>query len=84
MITSKKKCRASDKQTCSDGVKHGGTTRHMSYSCSPNCYVDKWEVCRYSRAGMFDNHDIQLGKESIKDFQCDIDHTIKLIKCYCI
>ena len=33
-----------DTEACLERMKNGGIERCMNYSCSPNCYIEKWEV----------------------------------------
>ena len=71
-----------DKHTCLDSIKCGGIARYTNHLCSPNFYVEKWEVHGFLCVGTFANFDIQLGKESTTDYQCEMNHTIKLTKCF--
>ncbi|CAD6979448.1 hypothetical protein A4X06_0g2348 [Tilletia controversa] len=54
-----------------DATKKGGKARFLNHSCNPNCYVEKWQVGKHMRMGIFARRDIRAGEELTFNYNVD-------------
>lgn len=54
-----------------DATKRGGIGRFANHSCSPNCYVAKWQVGERVRMGIFANRAIKKDEELTFNYNVD-------------
>ncbi|KAF8549008.1 hypothetical protein OG21DRAFT_1500664 [Imleria badia] len=65
-----------------DATKRGGIGRFANHSCSPNCYVAKWQVGERVRMGIFANRSIKKDEELTFNYNVDrYGHEPQA--CYC-
>ncbi|KIK92193.1 hypothetical protein PAXRUDRAFT_830188 [Paxillus rubicundulus Ve08.2h10] len=65
-----------------DATKRGGIGRFANHSCSPNCYVAKWQVGEHVRMGIFANRSIRKDEELTFNYNVDrYGHDPQ--PCYC-
>ncbi|KAE8225332.1 hypothetical protein CF319_g1916 [Tilletia indica] len=54
-----------------DATKKGGKARFLNHSCNPNCYVEKWQVGKHMRMGIFARREIRAGEELTFNYNVD-------------
>ncbi|KAK0556007.1 histone methyltransferase set2 [Tilletia horrida] len=54
-----------------DATKKGGKARFLNHSCNPNCYVEKWQVGKHMRMGIFARRRIYAGEELTFNYNVD-------------
>ncbi|KAL9931781.1 hypothetical protein V8E36_009331 [Tilletia maclaganii] len=54
-----------------DATKKGGKARFLNHSCNPNCYVEKWQVGKHMRMGIFARRTIYAGEELTFNYNVD-------------
>ena len=54
-----------------DATKRGGIGRFANHSCSPNCYVAKWQVGERVRMGIFASRSIKKNEELTFNYNVD-------------
>ncbi|KAG9311141.1 hypothetical protein JVU11DRAFT_9056 [Chiua virens] len=65
-----------------DATKRGGIGRFANHSCSPNCYVAKWQVGERVRMGIFASRAIKKDEELTFNYNVDrYGHDAQ--PCYC-
>ncbi|CCD23060.1 histone methyltransferase SET2 NDAI_0B00260 [Naumovozyma dairenensis CBS 421] len=65
-----------------DATIKGSLARFCNHSCSPNAYVNKWEVAGKLRMGIFAKRKILKGEEITFDYNVD-RYGATAQKCYC-
>ncbi|KIJ61209.1 hypothetical protein HYDPIDRAFT_177115 [Hydnomerulius pinastri MD-312] len=65
-----------------DATKRGGIGRFANHSCSPNCYVAKWQIGQHVRMGIFASRSIKKNEELTFNYNVDrYGHDAQ--PCYC-
>ncbi|CAK9439679.1 uncharacterized protein LODBEIA_P37790 [Lodderomyces beijingensis] len=65
-----------------DATEKGSLARFVNHSCSPNAFVDKWNVGDRLRMGIFAKRRIQAGEEISFDYNVD-RYGAQSQPCYC-
>jgi len=66
-----------------DAKNKGGPARFLNHSCQPNCRLEKWQVGKCYRLGVFAERDLAEGEELTIDYKFDKVGNAQQIVCQC-